>query len=782
MQNSDSFQNQKRSKRPLIIASAFVGILFLFVVVMSFFGDKREPVNQNGTEQTSENPEATPPVTIPFPGGTTITAKNLPNIDVLSWSEAPKPSFTPSTSAVYKFKQNFTFEEVRVMALKLNAASTIKKQYNAVLAYQDTSDGTKSFLTFDTSNGQFTYVSTAGVTLPGAGSNSLTMEEKVYQFLRDINLYDPTLKVTAQYKKRSNPGITYVEVHRDWQAAGLPIINSIGLLNLPETQTLSSLTLSTNVQNAIDDKDIYQTTDRKDGKARQNDFNTLTLAIATETSLVTGIQSNMRFLQSAASESTPVISFNDAVQKLQTKHYDLFLTSPIGGGDAPWDSIYPTDQITAQKVDIAESYVAYIEHPGSAKQGELMPYYIFRGTANLNSGYKVRFVSTVPATAGNTQSSLFGVKAVYAQDDTTQKQGTFEPNLTPGAPGSVTSAFPPSVNKAQDPTRDDTGACVPSVNELSPVYSVGGLKYGWSNYRVWQGKRSTTSNGFWYYIPEPGQTTTILQNNLDLILNTIRALSTSETIDQTGLELTATPAQSMPETPDNDTAQKQGTFNIDPQQTSGTTPPPANLQVRKENKVVLDLQNINDYCPVRVTGASPSLFIYDATGTAYQVNSGAELTYADPATTVNSGWNLTTGNDGTISANGVLRDYLYYEYVPVTFARPTHGWNISKEHVAEFARTVIARGLGLNSAETDRLVYELRHASAAIQGKALFVAPIDQKEINMKLPLAVAPNPSRLYRFHFYVSGTTEKGVTAPTLTPVMRSGSLMIELGSYSN
>lgn len=202
------------------------------------------------------------------------------------------------------------------------------------------------------------------------------------------------------------------------------------------------------------------------------------------------------------------------------------------------------------------------------------------------------------------------------------------------------------------------------------------------------------------------------------------------------------------------------------------------LQIRVQEKIVRDILHIAEDCPIRLTGSSPSVFVYGPEGMQVSVAQTAPKTYVDPAT-VNGSWDVTVHGSG-LTVNGYERPYIYYEYSPVSFAKPQAGWVVNRSEMDSFVAGLAAK-MKLNSAEAARLQYEAAHGLKAVKGESVFVGLIDQKELNTKLPLTFSKQPQAVDRIHFYLSAAAAgEHPAAPVVTPVVRAPYMVLELGSY--
>lgn len=691
---------QPDTKKVLLIISGFLFvILILLIATLTLFSNKGpQTPNQQVTDVNTPSDQSGQ--------GQPLQTSQLPQAQFASWTPpAEKPS-APPTSRVYSLKQSYSVEEVTTLAQNLSAGDSVKQNDQYILAHSFKNDGQDlTMLIFNTTTGEFTFTTSEGVEFKSpAGS----LESRIYEFLEAYDLYDPYIKVAATYKKRSEPGVTYVELHRDWDSVGLPILNLVGVLNLPEDQKLADLTLASTPSNLQEDVDIYAASDNKDGYARQTDFNTITLGV--ENDAVISLKSNMRKLETNEPTETPLLSYDEAESKVQSGQSDYFVTAPAGAGSADWGQIYPNNVANAQEGVIDESMLAYLENSPNTSQNQLSPYYFFRGHADLESGYRINFTAAVSALPANPQSknkSIFEFGQVYAQDTvntyTSQKQSTFE--------------------------FASTGECLPAVSDLDPIYEVNGIKIGWSNIRLKGDGLLTRKIGWWYYVPlNPGAS---FQADFNSLVNQ---------------------------------------FNSNIHQVD---------KFRKIDKATAEFQQKQGVCPVRVTGSSPTIFVYGNPGTVFTLKPVARTTYSDP-NLVNQ-WNVVIEKDGVLNLGSVRRNYLYYEHLAPTFSRPTKGWVVAKSALSALT-TQLSQKLGLNARESERLQFELNHAASGVESQTLFVGLVDGKELNQKLALQVSPQPEKLYRYHFYLTGSNKDfKVQSPTLSGITRNGLTVLELGATS-
>lgn len=634
---------------------------------------------------------------------------------------------TASTATIYSLDTKFGKTEFNSLLSRFFQASGTKETDKSLRAYSDGNGSSMLYMQKDT--GSFLYKSTQGFPLASA-SSALKETKQIVAFTQDA-LGDDTIASFATYEKKSNPGIKYYELHRDWSRLGFPLYNLFGILNLKNTQ-LRGLSLHEPSNYVAPDAEIVNSSDNTDGFKRPNDFNTVTIGV--RDGRIVDIISNIRlFPQTAAKPMTDtLITYNDAVKKLTNNEYSRLYTSPAGEGTVDREKMYPQNKATLTEAVVTEATIAYLEELPGTQQDVLAPYYVFRGTAELSTGYRVTFVATVPATSRN----VLGTSTTLAQFDSSQKQGTFEFESPPAATDSPSpsNGSPQTQSQStmpQQPTQEQRCDDDPqSVNELynTQIDDATGTTFG--QYDVPPpGRNRAAAGGNWY----GPQWFAVSTANHDI--NQLNAV-----IDASVAKLRLQP---------------DGT---------GDDSGPTNL--RDFDSLLNDWESAAASCPLRLTGRSPSLFIYTQYPATISVSLGSNVTYLDPPATSNA-WSISTPHD-----------YLYYEYARIPFRKPSEGWNVHKGELAHFS-TKIASKLGLNARESERLTHELRNGSQDVHSDRLFIGLVDLAELSAQLPLQISPAPQSFYRFHFHLSVAGKTPVHPPSLTPVVRSGYTVVELGA---
>lgn len=637
---------------------------------------------------------------------------SFPNVKVVQWTHTDSPLSAARPYVSYTFKTAYSPTEANAFAARFGFGDSPQKKDSSNFYSR-----TDAFLLFNTTNGSYVFYDKNGLSL---GNSSLPAIQNVKPYIERMGVNDATLGTVNTYRKKSQSGIVYFEIHRDWASVGGPILNQLGLLNLPETSSLSSINQST-FKSAAKDEDIYGTNDGSDGYKRADEFNTMTIGIEEATQKVVTMRSNIRpFLSQTAPQ--PLISYAQATQLLAAGKATSIYTAPAGQGVVDWEKVYPSDTVQIQNAEVTESVIAYLEELPAQTQNSLTPYYLFKGFAQSPSGYRIQFIAAIDAVDHSvTPLSLFNrlVGQAWAQQPNSSglKLGTFSfitPSVTPAPTNGIT---PPTIP-------DSSSECVPLESELQNISDWSGLSVGYYEGRL---PLTPMSQPAGYYIVSGGGAGL----NEDALIRWI------------------------------DSVLERGTSQ----------------QLRDIQDIMRDILTISD-CPIRLTGASPTLFAYSDVPRTYSIFPKTHITYADPALTQRI-WEVHVDND-ELMVQGIDRPYLYYEYQKIDFDRPTKGWVVDKHDLPQFAY-IVGTKLGLRDVEQERLVFELNHAATAIDSGTLFVGLIPDGELTQKLPLSVEPDTTSIHRIHFYVGSAHTDNHDEPILKPIQREKNMILELGASS-
>src|SRR3990167_8268543 len=689
-------------KKLLILGSVL--LVLLAILFFIFTRQQRTPTSEvmigegTGEEQLSVNPATSLPVT------------EVPPMTFTTYEAAAADSLTvPSTVKSYTFNSGFSLPFVSLIGQKLGLQEN-KQEANTVLLYNSPESNNPAYLQFNLDNGNYEFNSYGNLNLP-EGS---TVNTRVRDYLLTLGLIDETVGCDITYQRTSLPDTTFVECHRDWNKAGLPIVNVIGLINIPELDSLSDVKVGIVDEYAMDEPDIINVSTGQDNKKRPNDYNTVTAVVDGSGNLMR-LTSNLRMIEASVDfDQSDLYTPSEALNLFKSGSSTFSLVVPAEE-NVTWETVFPENTAYGLKADVSDFVLTYIENPFGGKS--LTPMYLARGTAVTPEGRKVKFIQAVPA--GRNQQTFSGevaglmAAAVTPPDDEGLKLGTFNPEQR-----RIEIQTPPP----------QAGPCVPAESQLSPILNLGefGIIGLWSIGTIDSSGQRYQRSGQWYLVPLAGQP-------LPDIYAVVAAF------DATGF-------------------------------------------LGRGDKGVREMDNLQkewakyNFCPLRVSGSSPTLFLYGTEGQSYDVSVSRLLTYAYPLQ--NGGhWNVVVGQD-ELNVNNKQVDSIYYEYNPQKFDKPATGWRVSKKGLAAFANKVGSR-LGLTSAETERLAFELDLAAYKVESEELFVGPIPQTEVDEKVTLSVSPQIP-VARYHFYVDSEAGEAET-PSLSPVVRTPEMILEVGAYS-
>ncbi len=693
-----------------------------------------------------------------------IPIQSIPQPEFVKWIESNKLLFAKATpkenSSRYLFKTEYRPEEIT----RLSDIFATKEEYNQSGNYHLYTNliDSPSFFLLNTDNGEVVYSSITGIPLVQQPANAQTIpiEEQIYTFIKTVGLYDDSLRITATYSKE-NDYIRYYELHRDWEIMGYPILNPIGLLNIKEENSLHEISyFFRNLINSKDDS-ILDTSDNKDGFARNNDFNTITIGIDLRKGNVVSFNSNIRpLLINTAYSPTQLFTREEALNLLQEGKMNFFISKPSGEGDVSFTNVYPNNRAVAENAVIEEEILVYLEKPSQLKQDSLEPYYLFRGYSELNSGYRVTFYAAVSAIKNLSNSSLAfngseEVAGIMAQNpnDSSQKQGTLEfPTAAPSAIPTITSiatttpnvsTTQPSITVTDNPTVNNTSTPTKYVNTPIPTIhskrcQKAATTTGYDEVQQFEGltfaKVEASEFDIWYIVLDYTDSYQEILDNVNEYINAINRFAAQNDIE------------------------------------------PASLDWFKNQIISLSKNNSDGLCRLAVTSSSPSLFLYSGTNQTYTISLDKNIVYSDPSQ-INNQWSVKTQGN-SILVNNNVRSHIYYEYKSLTFNRPEKGWLIKSSDVVT-STDKIGTNLGLNQTEKDRLVKEFIIALGQNNSEYLFIGVISDIEINKKLPLHVYPSIQNVQRIHFYITPSKNIRVSSPVLSPIKRTSEMIVELGA---
>lgn len=690
----------------------------------------RLPAEEGWEAATGERPgeitreEGIPPVTYPQ-----VTTRRSPDVRFETYTLEANRADVPDQVRVFQLASGVSSADALSLGRRIGFSNAnLDDGANLSFVYNG-EQNSDEVLIFDKKTGAFFFASNNGRLPKIAASDPINSAKN---FLADIGVLDGTIVATTTYKRDSFPGLIFVEFHRRWASVGLPILNILGTLNTDPGKRLADVNLAKVDEDGPVDPDIVFSTDGQAGKARPNEFNTITVAVSENDRSVVSITSNMRRIVgrqviSTSSLKTP----GEAWDELQ-QHRGVFSTTlPTGLGYVDPDKVYLQNQAIGQHGRVKDFLLVYLEKPADQAQSYLYPYYIFKGEATLNSGYDVSFVEAIPALKGVDYSSqVLGEMAVVPtivnqQQESTIQYGTFKfPTMTPS---------PTPTPQPPPPTEAPKTECPPFTNEY--ILPDGG-KIAWHPSAQPPARK-------WYYIPAENEV--VDEQRLTQVLN--------QRIDAI-----------------NSCAPQSATVCPATQATKETT-----------------------RCYYLTTG-SPSIYLYkeDAGQVQVTVKSPYDITYVDPGFTSEQEklWNVFATKDGNMIVRrgdqaGNEERRLYFEYEKKGFLsairkyhHPAVGFTIKWEDLDQFI-TYLSQNLGLNEKETEDLLAEARRETRNLTSPYLKVSLLERSLLDKYLKVDITPAPIYYYRIHLFIQAASlDEKLEVPALERIERGGFTVIEAG----
>src|SRR3989338_11516742 len=664
------------NKKLLIFGAAivvFLGVLFFVFTRQQRTTPEEVMVGEEAVQQQKQQPANL---------AASLHVSEVPQMTFATYEASAETVSVPAKVKSYTFNTEFSLPFVSLIGQKLGLTES-KQEEKTVLFYNSPESENPAYLKFDLGNGNYELNSYGTIALPQGAQ----VEGSVRDWLLSLGLIDETVACDITYQRNSIPGATFVECHRDWNNAGLPIINFIGLLNVPELQTINEIKVGMVDEYTPSEPDIVNVSTGADqnGRRRPDDYNTVTAVVDSNGNLMR-LTSNLRMIEASVDfDQSDLYTPSEALNLFKSGSSTLSLVVPADQ-NVGWETVFPEKTAYGLKADVSDFVLTYIENPFGGKS--LTPMYLARGTAVTPEGRKVKFIQAVPA--GRNQQTFSGevaglmAAAVTPPDDEGLKLGPFNPEQR-----RIQIQTPPL----------QAGPCVPAAGQLSPILNLGefGMLGLWTinapspehnKEAGYEGPFMWYRSGQWYLVPPLG-----------------------------------TP---LPEI--NAVIAAYQTLNL----------PVRGQEVRDMDALQNEWAKYN-FCPLRLSGGSPTLFVYGE-GT-YDVSVGRQVTYAYPGQN-NGKWTVEEGQGS-----------IYYEYKPVRFEKPVQGWIVGRSELPALAQR-IGKELGLTSSETERLAFELNLAAYKVDSDKLFVGPIAQSEVDEKVALAVSPQVP-VARYHFYVEASS---------------------------
>lgn len=575
------------------------------------------------------------------------------------------------------------------------------------------------------------------------GTTKEDASEIAKKFLSDAKLLDQEFFVSATYKDKSiGDDVTIVEFHRQ---ADLPIYNLLGILNASDKlENLSYSNPGLNIENS----NIYSASDGKNGLARANDFNTITVAVSGK---------SVEYLDYA---TTPVKSQSNIANKYYKTPQEAF--AQLATDENIFALVLPEDTgetktltaktLLSSKASIEDVALAYLDNLPTTPQKYRQSAYIFKGTATLSTNEKVKFVVAVPALKVSKTESLasrvLSRFSVSADDVSTSK--TTEQNLKESGFDSIgdTSSLDSGQNVG-------IGAFRPNVESTATATTTTTTETSTKKFRC----------------------------SFDNIVPLLKLKDTD------GEEIVMGPIKGHPYKYSVFAARKSGAIKT----SSDTLVQKIVALGEKYNPGYppnlvegYGVDNLSNQCKY-VSGVSPMIYLYPEKTTNLSIgfadNLTAGLPIVFPGFSKNTTWNLTVKPNGKISVQNKNYDYLYYKFSGVKFSEPKTGYVVKNEGILTFIEKELSAKMGLNQKETTDLISDVESSlkDSNISGSYYQISLVDGREVDSALPQTISPKPDSWARNILYIKALTAPiEIDAPTVNPIERTGFTVVENGVF--
>lgn len=701
-------------KNFIIIIPAILAVLLIIIVtVVLLLPKNNKAIEQRPRENALNNqPQQT-------------KASSQPKLKFESYILKNKQDLTPTVgdSTTYNLKTNFTEQDVSGIAVKFGL-SKISSKGNNFLAEDSTDPSAINSFSLNKITGEI-YAKFGGNQKSADYIPGQSAQASALQIINQLGLSYPIINCPVTYQASDQPEITYVECHRNWGAIGPQLVNYIAVMSLPLDLKIGSFIPGNIAPNTPTDTKIINVSNGDNNKARPNGYNTVTIGVRPD-GRIASINSNLRWVETPNKviPSSELITEAQAISIAQNGKTPLEIS--YSNSNVELSKIYPGNVGSAKMAIIDEILPVYLDYATDKKQTSYTPYYLIRGTANLDSGYAIKYEQILPAEKSKYNSSDIPspelAQAEIMSSDSKQIQlGAITPTLT-AVPFVETTVPPPSTNLLC------TQADIDSEKNNIAHDQEGASYYGPYNVNVPGYGRVRLG---WNYV-RGGIYMENLVNGKEI---DIRKVHTAAADQIGGVFLTGGPV------PNN----------------SGRT------------------------CEVRfIAAVTPELFFYPKVTTEITIDLLSPVVFTKPLA-INSQWKIKAEPNGDlIGSNFIKRSYLYYEYDSgqTSFTQPRQGFIVNLNNI-EALVSEISNRLDLNDKETNRLILDVKKTVDRFDSSYIRVGLLDQTTIEKQLPLIISPKPSTLHRVNLILSETDAKQtLRAPKIDPIIRSGYTVIEVG----
>ena len=678
-------------------------------------------------------------------------AGSAPSISIKRHILVTKLPDKPSAVNIHQLKTDYATDDIKAFAYKLGFVNIDAVEKGAKLTQLYDIDN-KHYLALNAASGRFSYLSQTGFHPERQASTPMQMAKYL---LLQLGIDDPSIKPYATYKRKGDVNnYIYIELHRDWQNFGGPIMNPVGMLNMKENSDVADTKLGALQDFPLANQNIIETSDNTDGFARRDDFNTITVKYQPVEGKVYGISSNVPLiLQSENVPDDAVKTPTQAYQDYVAGKTTLAITGPSGTGSVSLPDVYSNNAASAQSVDVTDAEVMYVSSPSTTPQW-WCPVYLFRSFGKVQTGFDVQFVHTVPAVQdARCEAAVLGAttQRLLAQQPATPTSGVPVTQVAKDTKAGSSLQYGTVEFVYQVVIDTPVNQCPVNLNHAQKIAETSDTV----EYIMWQDRnRSEVTPGnryiprSWYYV--------------------VKKKAGSQ-LELTSLSPTKTKAQLL-----------QLRVDLVGECTIGSS---------SECPLPRDLSGLETVTCQFITTGSPWIYVYpDSTvRTKVALGSDVPVAYAQPAFTSGYAWEGTALPSGHLELDsGLQAQALHWEYdttamraLYAPFTDPDQpGFVVETDQLKSFTAE-LAHRIGLNTLETQNLLSELERSSSKFTTPFVKIAFVPQEFLSTRVPLYVSPQPDSLSRIYLELTGlTTYPRLPLPELPSLTRNGSTVVEVG----
>src|SRR3989344_965930 len=664
--------------------------------------------------------------------------------------KTPLPQ-APQTVSLYKLKTNYTDVEIANMMSamgfgKVDGQNVILEKGEKLTQAYDLNGGL--YLGFNRKDGTFVLSAEKGITVNTISSSANTVAQV---FLNQIGLNNPCLSPVSNYEKTSQEDAQYVVFHCSWEKLGLPLLSSLGMLNLPDNQPLKDVKLGDIDADTPDHGDLSFSSNGS-LQRQPTDFNSVIVKIDETTGNVLGVSSNMQAIEETIPISNAqIISPQQAVINLNNNKNAFAFVTPTGEGFIDLRTVFANNIASATAAEVTDFVLAYNVIP-NIPTDYMCPLWLTRSYGDLESGYGAKFIHALQAVDDPrcTPGSVLGsstASTTLAQSTGAANPTSFKPAPTVFQSQGNSPKYSTFTFQTSEPPHDNS---CPEASQFTNIVKVGtepGVYMAWVDSNTFLCKTKCKSRT-WYSV------------------------------------LTSDAAQTLAS---NDPNMREQLLKFRQQFWKK-----AEFGNRQQFPIPEGLAGQIIAC-TKLTTVSPSLFVYSGSPkhVSITLNPLAGVGYADPGF-INSAttWNLTTGTDGKlVFENGVTRNRAHWEYrrLPIleklnNYSLPDEGFVLKRNSVLSFVENALSAKIGLNEAETRQLAAEVNRELRQMTSENVKLTFLPQDFLNKYLTETISPRPTATYRYIVYITPATgNETVPAPLLQKISRTSFFAVEVGALA-